>query len=76
MYVLVGSGGFHQGESARTPDFLTPYLTQVWSTLGLFNPHFNDVQGWVVGDAAVRLTLHTTRARLSHEPLVKTLVGA
>lgn len=76
VYVLVGSGGFHQGESARQPDFLTPYLRQVLSTLGLFNPHFTYLQGLVFGDAAVRLTLEDTRARLSQEPLFKDLLGA
>lgn len=74
VYVLVGSGGFHQGELARQPDFLTPYLRQVLNTLGLFNPHFTYLQGLVFGEEAVRATVHDTRARLSLEPLFSNLI--
>lgn len=76
VYVLVGSGGFHQGESARQPDFLTPYLHQVLNTLGLLHPHFTYLQGLVFGDEAVRSTLEASRARLAQEPLFKDLLGA
>lgn len=76
VYVLVGSGGFHQGELARQPDFLTSYLRQVLNTLGLFNPHFTYLQGLVFGEEAVRATVQDTRARLSQEQLFKHLICA
>lgn len=76
VYVLVGSGGFHQGERARQPDFLTPYLRHVLNTLGLFDVHFTYLEGLVFGDEAVRTTLEAGRARLALEPLFSDLVCA
>lgn len=76
VYVLVGSGGFHQGERARQPNFLTSYLRHVLNTLGLFNLHFTYLQGLVFGEEAVRATVEDNRARLSLEPLFNNLVCA
>lgn len=68
VHVLVGSGGFHQGERARQPDFLTPYLRQVLNTLGLFNLQFIYLEGLVFGEEAVRTALEKARAALSLTP--------
>ncbi len=68
-YVLVGSGGFHQGAWARQPDFLTPYLRHVLNTLGVFDLHFSYLQGLVSGADAVDSALAEARARLALEPL-------
>ena len=76
VYVLVGSGGFHQGESARQPDFLTSYLRHVLNTLGLFDLHFSYLQGLVFGEEAVAATVESARARLALEPLFNNLVCA
>ncbi|ROL70274.1 FMN-dependent NADH-azoreductase [Pseudomonas chlororaphis] len=76
VYVLVGSGGFHQGESARQPDFLTSYLRHVLNTLGLFDLHFSYLQGLVFGEEAVAATLESARTRLALEPLFSPLVRA
>lgn len=76
VYVVVGSGGFHRGESARQPDFLTPYLRHVLNTLGLFNLHFTYLQGLVFGEDSVRGAVQDARARLALEPLFKHLVCA
>lgn len=76
VYLLVGSGGFHQGEQARQPDFLTPYLRQVLNTLGLFNLQFTYLQGLVFGDEAIQAAVEEARAVLSLEPLFNTLVCA
>lgn len=76
VYVLVGSGGFHQGERARQADFLTSYLRHVLNTLGLFDLHFSYLQGLVLGEEAVRATLDDSRARLALEPLFDHLVCA
>ncbi|MCO8168506.1 NAD(P)H-dependent oxidoreductase [Pseudomonas sp. 21LCFQ02] len=73
VYVLVGSGGFHQGERARQPDFLTSYLRHVLNTLGLFDVHFSYLQGLVFGAEAVEQALHEARTRLRLEPLFRQL---
>ncbi|WP_426138929.1 FMN-dependent NADH-azoreductase [Pseudomonas sp. DWP3-1-2] len=76
VYVLVGSGGFHRGERARQPDFLTSYLRHALNTVGLFNLHFTYLQGLVRGEEAVRATVEDSRNRLSLEPLFDNLVCA
>ncbi|MFQ2258038.1 FMN-dependent NADH-azoreductase [Aeromonas dhakensis] len=73
VYVLVGSGGFHQGPRTGQPDFLTPYLRHALNTLGLFNIHFFYLQGLVFGDEAVRQTIDTNRALLAQQPLFSRL---
>ncbi|WP_339545887.1 FMN-dependent NADH-azoreductase [Pseudomonas sp. RA_35y_Pfl2_P32] len=74
--LLVGSGGFHQGERARQADFLTSYLRHVLNTLGLFDLHFSYLQGLVLGEEAVCATLDDSRTRLALEPLFNHLVCA
>ena len=76
VYVLVGSGGIHQGEAARQPDFLTPYLRHVLNTLGLFDLHFTYLQGLVGGEEAVRSAIDAGRARLALELLFNPQVCA
>ncbi|MBC2659834.1 NAD(P)H-dependent oxidoreductase [Pseudomonas sp. MSSRFD41] len=76
VQVLVSSGGFHQGERARQPDFLTPYLRHVLNTLGLFDLRFTYLQGLVLGDDAVRQTIEEARTALFSKPLFNPLVGA
>ncbi|MFP6848983.1 MAG: NAD(P)H-dependent oxidoreductase [Pseudomonas sp.] len=76
VYLLVGSGGFHQGASASQADFLTSYLRHVLNTLGLFNLHVTYLQGLVCGDDAVSTTLDAARARLALEPLFSHLNSA
>ncbi len=68
-FVLVGSGGFHSGERARQPDFLTPYLRYALESIGILNVHFVLMQGLVGGDAAVSAALLEARNALSmHAP--------
>jgi FMN-dependent NADH-azoreductase len=43
-YVVVTSGGFYEGERARQPDFLTPYLKVVLATLGIHQVEFIHLQ--------------------------------
>lgn len=76
VYVLVGSGGFHQGERARQPDFLTSYLRVVLNTLGLYDTGFIYLQGLVFGEEAVRSALEQARNRLALQPLFSTLACA
>ena len=65
VYVLVGSGGFHQGERARQPDFLTDYLRVVLNTLGLLDVHFVYLQGLAFGEDAVKAALLEARECLA-----------
>lgn len=74
VYVLVSSGGFHQGKWAWQPNFLTAYLRHVFNTLGLFDLNFTYLQGLVFGEEAVRATVEDARARLSLESLFNKFV--
>ncbi|WP_263263098.1 NAD(P)H-dependent oxidoreductase [Pseudomonas sp. RIT-PI-S] len=73
VYVLVGSGGFHRGERARQPDFLTPYLRHALATMGLFDVHFIYLEG-LVGEAAAVTARAAARAQLALEPIFQGLV--
>ena len=68
-FVLVGSGGFHSGERARQPDFLTPYLRYALESIGIQSISFILMQGLVGGDASVSEALSGARSALSrHVP--------
>lgn len=66
-FVLVGSGGFHAGERARQPDFLTPYVRHVLATIGIHDVTFVLLQGLVGGDAAVAGAMATARRQIAGE---------
>lgn len=66
-YVIVGSGGFHAGEKARQPDFLTPYLRYALGSIGINNVKFIFLQGLVFGDEAVADALFAARRELMME---------
>ncbi|SDD55582.1 FMN-dependent NADH-azoreductase [Cupriavidus sp. YR651] len=63
--VLVGSGGFHSGERARQPDFLTPYLRHALGCVGISSVQFLLLQGLTLGDDAVAAALTTARRELA-----------
>ncbi len=63
--VIVGSGGFHRGERARQPDFLTPYLHYALGSIGIRDVQFLLLQGLVAGEAAVADALDAARAELA-----------
>jgi FMN-dependent NADH-azoreductase len=68
-FVLVGSGGFHTGERARQPDFLTPYLRYALESIGIRSVHFVLLQGLVGGDVAVsKALLEARNTLLAHAP--------
>ena len=69
VYVVVSSGGFHNGQRARQPDFLSAYLRHVLSTIGLFDVQFIYLQGLVTGEETVAAEYAAARQRLSLEPL-------
>lgn len=53
VFVAVSSGGRYSGESARQPDFLTPYLRAILGTIGLHDLTFFSVEGSASGPDAV-----------------------
>ncbi|WP_454740036.1 FMN-dependent NADH-azoreductase [Cupriavidus necator] len=63
--VLVGSGGFHSGERARQPDFLTPYLRHALGCVGIRSVQFLLLQGLTRGDDAVAAALAAARGELA-----------
>lgn len=76
VHVVVGSGGFHRGERARQPDFLTVYLRHALNTIGLFDLQFTYLQGLVFGEEAVRATVEEARRTLLFNPLFSNLVNS
>ncbi|SAK64528.1 (Acyl-carrier protein) phosphodiesterase [Caballeronia catudaia] len=68
-FVIVGSGGFHSGEHARQPDFLTPYLRYALGSIGLKSVHFLLLQGLVRGDEAVTEALQAARDDIARHAL-------
>jgi FMN-dependent NADH-azoreductase len=68
-FVLVGSGGYHSGERARQPDFLTPYVRYALESIGIRSVDFILMQGLAGGDASVSEALSGARNALSrHAP--------
>jgi FMN-dependent NADH-azoreductase len=68
-YIIVSSGGFHQGPQARQPDFLTDYLRHALRTIGITNSHFIYLQGLVGSEEAVSAAFSSARQQLSQTPL-------
>ena len=68
-FVIVGSGGFHSGEHARQPDFLTPYLRYALGSIGIERVHFLLLQGLVRGDEAVAQALRAAREDIARHTL-------
>ncbi|AKM31179.1 FMN-dependent NADH-azoreductase [Pandoraea faecigallinarum] len=63
--VIVGSGGFHTGENARQPDFLTPYLRHALGCIGIHDVTFFLMQGLVAGSDAGERALAACRSDLA-----------
>lgn len=45
VYILVSAGGIFSGKEAYQPDFFTPYLKEVLSTIGLTSLQFITIEG-------------------------------
>ena len=54
VFIAVSSGGVFSGERARQPDFLTPYLKVVLSTIGLKDLNFFSIEGTGYGPEALK----------------------
>lgn len=68
-YVIVSSGGFHQGPQARQPDCLSDYLRLALRTIGIRDCHFIYLQGLVGGEEAVATAFASAHEQLSQTPL-------
>jgi FMN-dependent NADH-azoreductase len=68
-YIIVSSGGIHQGPQARQPDFLSDYLRHALRTIGIANSHFIYLQGMVGGEEAVSAAFSSARRQLLQTPL-------
>lgn len=68
VYVAVSSGGEYSGETARQPDFLTPYLKHVLGTIGLASVTFFSVQGTARSDAALQAARAAADAQIAAHP--------
>lgn len=69
-FVVVSSGGFHRGEQARQPDFLTPYLRHVLSTIGIHDLEFIYLQGLIRGQEHAESMLAQAREQLVFNPYI------
>ncbi len=56
-FVLVTSGGFHQGERANQLDFLSGYLSYTLRTVGIDSVNFVYLEGMAYGQEAVALAI-------------------
>lgn len=58
VYVVIASGGWFSGPSPQgtppQPDFLTPYLTTIFATIGIHDVHLVSIEGATRGEAALR----------------------
>lgn len=68
-YIIVSSGGFHQGPQARQPDFLSDYLRHALRTVGITNSHFIYLQGLVGSEEAESAAFSSARQQLLRTPL-------
>lgn len=68
-YIIVSSGGYHQGPQARQPDFLTDYLRHALKTIGMSDSHFIYLQGMVGSEEAMNAALSSARRQLWQTPL-------
>lgn len=71
VFVAVSSGGVFSGERARQPDFLTPYLKAILTTIGLHDVRFFSVEGTGQGpDGLADARARADRALQAHFDLV------
>jgi len=66
VFVAVSSGGTYSGEVPLQPDFLTPYLTTVLNTIGLWDVTFFSIQGAAFGADALASAWKIAEQELAH----------
>ncbi len=53
VYIALASAGFFTDRPDRQPDFIRPYLSAVFETMGISDLHFLAIEGTVFGEAAI-----------------------
>ena len=63
-YIVTVAGGYHAGEEALQPDFLTPYLRAILATIGIHDVRFLTLQGVTRGAGRGGTRLRSARATM------------
>ena len=63
-YIVTAAGGYHAGEEALQPDFLTPYLRAILATIGIHDVRFLTLQGVTRGPDAATLACESACATM------------
>ena len=71
VYILVSAGGMFTGENASQPDFFTPYMKEVLTTVGLESVFFFTIEGTASNKDAVRQRIESVQSQVS-EHLART----
>lgn len=75
VYVLVSSGGTFSGNNAYQPDFFTPYMKEILSTIGINSVSFFAIESTVSSHEVIENNIEFIRQKLlSHleEHVIKT----
>jgi FMN-dependent NADH-azoreductase len=70
VYIVIASGGWFSGPSPTgapaQPDFLTPYLRTIFSTIGIRDIHVMALEGVTRGPAMLERAVTLARQALDH----------
>ncbi len=75
VYVLISSGGMFSGNNAYQPDFFTPYMKEILSTIGINSVSFFAIESTVSSHEVIENNIEFIRQKLlSHleEHVIKT----
>lgn len=75
VYVLISSGGTFSGNNAYQPDFFTPYMKEILSTIGINSVSFFAIESTVSSHEVIENNIEFIRQKLlSHleEHVIKT----
>ena len=64
VYIALASAGFFTERPDRQPDFIRPYLSAVFETMGITDLHFLAIEGTVFGEAAIAASTSAAMALL------------
>jgi FMN-dependent NADH-azoreductase len=60
-YIVIAAGGYFQGDQARQPDHLTPYLRDILATIGITDLRFILLEGLARGEEVVNEAYQSAR---------------
>jgi FMN-dependent NADH-azoreductase len=70
VFIAIASGGIFDGEGANQPDFLTPYLTEALSCIGLTSIQFIKLQATAFSADADLITRLDSATRITVYPAI------